>query len=749
MMLQRKKDYKYYCRACKVRYNREQGRKLRELKKKRPREFWNTFKHKSSDETSEISLQEFYDHFRSLASNTNTHENNDIREFLNSFETDNTENTCTYEELDEPITQLEIKNATKQLKTNKSCSTDCIINEYLIECMDILVKPCEMLFNYILDTRSFPVQWSKGVVVPIYKKGDTGDPNNYRGITLVSCFGKLFTHVINNRLKRWAVDNEVISDAQFGFKSDYSTVDAIYILQSLIERKIRERKKLYCAFVDLKRAFDSIYRDGLWFKLIKSGIDGKLLSIIRSMYSEAKSCVKQFGTLSEFFSSDVGLLQGEVISPILFSLFLNDIEMSLQSNASAGVTLEQLSLYLLMFADDAVFFSESIEGLQSLLDNLEQYCKKWDLTVNTDKTKVVIFRKGGVVSQEEKWTYDNKEIEIVSSFNYLGVVLSSGGSFAKATSTLSGKALKAVHSLFAITKDKEIPLDLMFGLFDTFVGSILSYGCEIWGFSRADNIERIHKKFCKWLINVKSSTNDLSLYGELGRYPLIIGREIRIIKYWLKLHSIKSNNCILWAVISTQRNEIDFNVNVVNWVSKIKNLLERIGFPDIWMFPSSVNIDKFIAILRVRLRDLYISQWREGMHFRTSLILYRELKSTFETSFYLLKMNNRKYRNTLAKFRLSSHCLAIETGRHRNIERSARKCNFCTLDEIEDEYHFVLICPYYNDLRRIYIKRYFYTRPSMYKFINLLNTTKLKDLNNLAKFLINAFKLRENLVVTS
>lgn len=108
IMLQRKKDYKYYCRTCKVKYNREQGRKLRELKKKRPREFWNTFKRKSPDETSEISLQEFYDHFRSLASNTNTHENDDIREFLNSFETDNIDSTCTYEELDEPITQLEI-----------------------------------------------------------------------------------------------------------------------------------------------------------------------------------------------------------------------------------------------------------------------------------------------------------------------------------------------------------------------------------------------------------------------------------------------------------------------------------------------------------------------------------------------------------------------------------------------------------------------------------------------------------------
>ena len=85
------------------------------------------------------------------------------------------------------------------------------------------------------------------------------------------------------------------------------------------------------------------------------------------MYSEAKSCVKQFGTLSEFFSSDVGLLQGDVISPMLFSLFLNDIEMSLQSTASAGITLEQLSLYLLMFAYDAVIFFGKYRGFTVLI----------------------------------------------------------------------------------------------------------------------------------------------------------------------------------------------------------------------------------------------------------------------------------------------------------------------------------------------------------------------------------------------
>ena len=134
-----------------------------------------------------------------------------------------------------------------------------------------MIVPLENNFNNIYNKKCFPKQWTKRIILPIHKKGDLKEPSNYRGITLVSCFGKLFTVIINERLKKWAVQNEIISDAQFGFKADYSTVDAIFILQSLINKTINKKKNLYACFIDLKRAFDSVYRNGLWYKMIKSG----------------------------------------------------------------------------------------------------------------------------------------------------------------------------------------------------------------------------------------------------------------------------------------------------------------------------------------------------------------------------------------------------------------------------------------------------------------------------------------------
>ena len=134
--------------------------------------------------------------------------------------------------------------------------------------------------------------------------------------------------------------------------------------------------------------------------MIKNGLDGKSFDLIRSIYTEVMSCVKNIHTFSDFYESNVGLLQGEVFSPVLFSLFINDLEIFLQQNPNAGLTLEQISLYLLLFADDAVIFSDTVEGLQSSLTYLEMFCNKWDLTVNIDKTKIVVFRKGGHI----KWS---------------------------------------------------------------------------------------------------------------------------------------------------------------------------------------------------------------------------------------------------------------------------------------------------------------------------------------------------------
>ena len=460
------------------------------------------------------------------------------------------------------------------------------------------------------------------------------------------------------------------------------------------------------------------------------------------MYNEVKLCVRHMGTLSDFFNCEVGLLQGETISPILFSLFANDIELFLSNNNENMITLDQLSIYLLLFADDAVIFSETPKGLQKSLDNLYEYCERWKLKVNVEKTKVVIYKKGGNNSQNEPIFYNNEQIEMVQSFNYLGIVLSSGGSFIQTTQALSDKGLKAMGSLFAITKDMHVPVKIMLNLFDSYVTSILCYACEVWGFVNADDIERVHRRFLKRILGVKMSTANSAVYGELGRYPLYINRYVRIIKYFIKLYTVKQTNCILYSTLCYMRNGAENIIRCNNWITKVRDLLQNTGFVDVWMYPESVNANVFIPIFKNRLIDMYIGLWLNDLNVKSSLTLYKELKHRFELSDYLNIIQNFNLRKYISKLRLSSHMLKIESGRHTNIPKNERKCNICNSNDIEDEYHFVIVCPLYTDIRKMYIDKFYYNRPSMHKFILLLTNNKTKVLNKLAIYCKNAFKMR-------
>ena len=253
-------------------------------------------------------------------------------------------------------------------------------------------------------------------------------------------------------------------------------------------------------------------------------------------------------------------------------------------------------------------------------------------------------------------------------------------------------------SLFNLTTDYDIPIQIVCNLFDSYVGSIFNYNYEVWGFNQAENIERVYRKFCKRLLNVKTNTNSLTILSELGRYPLIINKKIRIIKYWLKLHTQKSNNCILAAVIKQQKSEITKDRHIKTWCNKVKILLESTGFFDIWFYPESVEIEQFIPIFKVRVKDIYIyiSHWRASLQLSPSKELFYNLKDSYEISSYIFIPENRKQRNIISKIRLSSYDLKIETGRHNNTPRNIRLCELCSLQDIEDEYHFTLISPFFQ-----------------------------------------------------
>ena len=166
------------------------------------------------------------------------------------------------------------------------------------------------------------------------------------------------------------------------------------------------------------------------------------------MYSNVRSKVAVNGFESEYFSNVQGLMQGEVLSPILFSLYMNDFEMNFLRSGCIPVECLDLNLFLLMYADDLVIFSETVVGLQTQLNSLEKYCKEWSLKINVQKTKIVIFRNGGKLYDNEKFYIDdNTEIEVVNKFTYLGLFFNYNGKFTEAEKQLAMQGRKAAFAL--------------------------------------------------------------------------------------------------------------------------------------------------------------------------------------------------------------------------------------------------------------------------------------------------------------
>lgn len=200
----------------------------------------------------------------------------------------------------------------------------------------------EFLFNLILDSGYFPEMWSDGIIVPLHKKGNINIPQNYRGITLLSCTGKLFTSVLNKRLTLWAEEHAYYGKAQAGFRAGFSTTDHIFVLHALVNIFINNKKKLYAAFVDFQKAFDYVDHDALWVKLIRLKISSKMLRVLRNMYETVRSCVRTTEGLSDTFLCKIGVRQGESLSPFLLSMFICDMEQELARNPDTGIQVEDL-----------------------------------------------------------------------------------------------------------------------------------------------------------------------------------------------------------------------------------------------------------------------------------------------------------------------------------------------------------------------------------------------------------------------
>jgi hypothetical protein len=159
-------------------------------------------------------------------------------------------------------------------------------------------------------------------VKPIHKtKGDPTNPKNYRLISLISCLGKTFTGILRNLLESYVQEISLLKETQTGVRKGYSTLENILILQCLSQALIDSRKKLFCAFLDFKQAFDTVRRESLWYKRMNNGVNGKCFNYIENKHKGIKFLIKLDNKTSDFFKCNVGVRQGTIYILFIFSFY--------------------------------------------------------------------------------------------------------------------------------------------------------------------------------------------------------------------------------------------------------------------------------------------------------------------------------------------------------------------------------------------------------------------------------------------
>lgn len=255
-----------------------------------------------------------------------------------------------------------------------------------------------------------------------------------------------------------------------------------FVLNTIINSQLRfKKRKLYCLFVDLSSAFDLVSHNKLWEKLESKGVSAKFILTVRKLYSMANAKIRVNGAFSEPFEVTRSVLQGESLSPKLFTIFLDDVVDAVRSESLNQINIGNLSVDMLLFADDIVLMAVNANDLQTKIIKLKHYFGLNKMKVNLIKTKVAVLRNE-TEKPKARFKWGEEVIEQVDSYTYLGIPFHYSGKFEVAASNFFGKADDAIASLLALMYRGRInKISIQERLFKSLCQSILFYGSPLWG----------------------------------------------------------------------------------------------------------------------------------------------------------------------------------------------------------------------------------------------------------------------------
>ena len=558
------------------------------------------------------------------------------------------------------------------------------------------IKYLYKLFKMVWTSELVPEAWKIGKFRLLHKGGNKSkkELRNYRPIALLNTIGKTFVGILNIRLKQLVETFEIISDEQNGFRAGRRGEDNLYIVREIIEKYNREKKTGFITFLDIEKAYDRVNRSTLMQLLKHLGIPNKFINIIKDLYT---------GTESKYILGDVetgwikgfqGVRQGCVLSPLLFSLYTEELVARVKGKA-LGIGVGNDKISLLLYADDIIMFSENKEDMQELLNAVHEYNTLFDVNISVEKSKIMVLNE----KEEDKsfiWRLGNVEIGRTNEYKYLGINVCQNG-FGKAKTDKIFKCNQWFGRLGSAVKFRANKYEVVRGVWKALGVPNIMYAAGVlpWNAGEFGKLEVAQNKIGRLGLGAKKMVGTETIRGEMGWSTF----EERILKnvlnYKVRLENLEDSRWVRKVYIMTFSNSL-FIKRCVSFSSKCglgrMNVMNEEGRRVEWKTitddrtSSNWSKEKWKKEIDSRVTGMGLEKWKHNIENKSTLALYHGKEKPRKELFY----DGSKRGELLFKARTGSMELNART--YRWNPEGTKNCLMCRCGDEETIEHCMVEC---------------------------------------------------------
>lgn len=443
-------------------------------------------------------------------------------------QTDSSTTKCKEQFVLHQTDEKEIHKAISSLKNKRSQDIHGLSNMLLKVCGKNILQPLKTIINQSLKTGIFPDKMKVAKILPIFKKGDKHKIENYRPISLLPAFSKVFEKILHNRLSTFLEKNKLICTQQSGFQKNKSTMTAVFQVTKAISEALDKGNHVYGIFCDLSKAFDLVDHRILLHKLSNLGINGWALNLLKSYLYNRTQIVEIYDgknkVTSDWETIKTGVPQGSILGPLLFLIYINDLPDKLRCGNPT------------LFADDTsiIVNNNNIDALSKIAENtltsLEKWFKKNRLVLNVDKSQFIQFSKQNRQREQILLSHNSTIIKETEVVKFLGLHIDKRLTWSEQITKLENK----LSSICYLLRSLKLIIDseTLRMTYYTYFHSVMTYGVEFWGnTTNSIKIFRVQKRAIRILAGASYKTSCRPLFKVLKIRTLYQEYAIHVLKF--------------------------------------------------------------------------------------------------------------------------------------------------------------------------------------------------------------------------